>query len=149
MVYAERICKTRPLGPTSCIARARVPRRRMPVVLIAEDDAAIRKLICAVVRRQGVDVVAASDGVEAIVRAQEAPFDALLLDLMMPNQSGWAVMAHLTGRGSPRLAKTVVIPAASDREIGELPEQARVLRKPFDIRELVRTVRETVGMPLD
>ena len=119
----------------------------MPIVLVAEDDAAIRKLICAIVRKQGVDVVSASDGVEAIARAQEEPFDALLLDLMMPNQSGWAVMAQLTEAQSPLLSKTVVITAASDREIGELPEQMRVLRKPFDIRELVRTLRETVGIP--
>jgi CheY-like chemotaxis protein len=119
----------------------------MPVVLVAEDDAAIRKLICAVIKKQGVEVVSASDGVEAIARTQEAPFDALLLDLMMPNQSGWAVMAQLTQQGSPLLARTVVITAASDREIGDLPEQTRILRKPFDIRELVRALRETVGMP--
>ena len=121
----------------------------MPVVLVAEDDAAIRSLICAVVRRQGVEVVSASDGTEAIARAQEGPFDALLLDLMMPNQSGWAVMEQLTIAQSPLLAKTVVITAASDREIGHLPEHTRVLRKPFDLRELVRTLRETVGMPTD
>jgi len=119
----------------------------MPVVLVAEDDAAIRKLICAVVRRQGVEVVSASDGAEALARAQEAPFDALLLDLMMPNQSGWAVVRELREAHSPLLSKTVVITAASDREIGHLPEQTRVLRKPFDLRELVRTLRETVGMP--
>ena len=98
-------------------------------------------------RKQGVDVVSASDGAEAIARAQQEPFDALLLDLMMPNQSGWAVMAQLTEEQSPLLSKTVVITAASDREIGELPEQTRILRKTFDIRELVRTLRETVGMP--
>lgn len=119
----------------------------MPVVLVAEDDAAIRKLICAIVRRQGVDVVSASDGAEAMARARSEPFDALLLDLMMPNESGWDVMNQLTEQGSPLLSKTVVITAASDREIGALPEHARVIRKPFDIRELVRTVRETVGMP--
>src|SRR5882724_9946665 len=121
----------------------------MPVVLVAEDDVAIRKLICAIVRRQGVEVVSAADGAEALARAQAEPFDALLLDLMMPNQSGWTVMEQLTEAQSPLLAKTVVITAASDREIGHLPEQTRVLRKPFDIRELVRTVREAVGIPED
>jgi len=119
----------------------------MPVVLVAEDDDAIRKLICAIVRKQGVDVVSAADGAEAIARAQQEPFDALLLDLMMPNQSGWAVMAQLNEEQSPLLSRTVVITAASDREIGDLPEQTRILRKPFDLRELVRTLRETVGMP--
>ena len=94
-----------------------------------------------------MEVVSASDGAEAIARAQESPFDALLLDLMMPNQSGWAVMEQLTVERSPLLAKTVVITAASEREIGHLPDQARVLRKPFDLRELVRALRETVGMP--
>ena len=84
----------------------------MPVVLVAEDDAAIRKLICAIVRKQGVDVVSASDGAEAIARAQAEPFDALLLDLMMPNESGWAVMAQLIAQQSPLLSKTVVITAA-------------------------------------
>lgn len=121
----------------------------MPVVLVAEDDAAIRKLLCAVVRKQGVDVVSAADGAEAIARTQEGAFDALLLDLMMPNQSGWAVMERLSADQSPLLARTVVITAASDREIGHLPEQTRVLRKPFDLRELVRALREAVGMPAD
>ncbi len=121
----------------------------MPVVLVAEDDVAIQKLICAIVRRQGVEVVSASDGAEALARTQEGSFDALLLDLMMPNQSGWAVMEQLTVAQSPLLSKTVIITAASDREIGRLPEQTRVLRKPFDLRELVRTLRETVGMPAD
>lgn len=119
----------------------------MPVVLVAEDDIAIRKLICAVVRRHGVEVVSASDGDEVLARAQESPFDALLLDLMMPNRSGWSVMEQLSQTRSPLLAKTVVITAASDREIGHLPDETRVLRKPFDLRELVRAVRETVGMP--
>src|SRR5689334_9942616 len=119
----------------------------MPVVLVAEDDAAIRKLICAIVRKQGVEVVSASDGAEAIAHVQSGPFDALLLDLMMPNESGWDVMQHLTELRSPLLSKTVVITAASDREIGQLPEHARVIRKPFDLRELVKTLRETVGMP--
>lgn len=121
----------------------------MPVVLVAEDDVAIRKLICAVVRRQGVEVVSASDGAEALEMAQQGPFDALLLDLMMPNLSGWTVVEKLNLEQSPLLSKTVVITAASDREIGQLPEQTRVLRKPFDVRELVRTVREAVGMPPD
>ena len=121
----------------------------MPVVLVAEDDAAIRKLICAIVRKQGVEVVSASDGAETLARAQAEPFDALLLDLMMPNESGWDVMQQLTALQSPLLSKTVVITAASDREIGKLPEQARVIRKPFDIRELVRTLREMVGMPAE
>ena len=118
----------------------------MPVVLVAEDDAAIRKLICAIVRKQGVEVVSAADGAEALAHARSEPFDALLLDLMMPNENGWEVMQQLTAQHSPLLAKTVVITAASDREIGKLPEHARVIRKPFDIRELVRTLRETVGL---
>lgn len=119
----------------------------MPVVLVAEDDLAIRKLICAVVQRHGVEVVSASDGEEVLARTKEGSFDALLLDLMMPNRSGWSVMEQLSLVKSPLLAKTVVITAASDREIGDLPSETRILRKPFDLRELVRTVRETVGMP--
>jgi hypothetical protein len=56
-------------------------------------------------------------------------------------------MEQLTVEKSPLLSKTVVITAASEREIGHLPDETRVLRKPFDLRELVRTLRETVGMP--
>src|SRR5205809_6777735 len=97
-----------------CIYVARDRGIEMPVVLVAEDDAAIRKLICAVVRKQGVDVVSASDGAETLARAQEGSYDALLLDLMMPNQSGWAVVEQLSVWKSPLLARTVGITAASD-----------------------------------
>jgi DNA-binding response OmpR family regulator len=115
-------------------------------VLIAEDDPAIRRLLTAVLKKQGIASVAVEDGRQALERAANGTFDALLLDLMMPNLSGWTVLEQLTLRGSPLAKKVVVITAAGDADVQRLPPGTRVLRKPFDLDLVVATVRAVLGL---
>ena len=58
-------------------------------VLVAEDDAAVREITTLFLERAGYDVLAVSDGVEAIAAARiSPPFDLLVTDIVMPNMSG-------------------------------------------------------------
>jgi CheY-like chemotaxis protein len=56
----------------------------VPRALIAEDDPAIRGLLAITLRRRRIDTVLAANGKEAIEGLQHGPWDALVLDLMMP-----------------------------------------------------------------
>ena len=62
-------------------------------ILLAEDDKALSALMQDFFRAAGVAVTPAYDGEQALVLAQEQPFDLLVLDVMMPHLHGLEVFA--------------------------------------------------------
>ncbi|HEX2601173.1 MAG TPA: sigma-54 dependent transcriptional regulator [Gemmatimonadaceae bacterium] len=68
----------------------------MPIVLIADDEANIRRMVGALLTGEGHEVVETPNGVEAIARVREGEPDAALVDLMMPGElDGMATLARL------------------------------------------------------
>ncbi len=59
-----------------------------PRILLAEDDAAMRRLLEVVLKRGGYEVVAAEDGLQAMQAAGTQKFDLAIIDAIMPNLSG-------------------------------------------------------------
>jgi CheY-like chemotaxis protein len=59
-----------------------------PRILLAEDDAAMRRLLEVVLKRAGYEVVAAEDGLQAMQAAGTQQFDLAVIDAIMPNLSG-------------------------------------------------------------
>src|SRR4051812_10227304 len=81
------------------------PRKR---VLIADDDWSIRQLVTTIIRREGLEVDAACDGMDAIERLEEGnDYSVILLDLMMPRADGFVVIDWL--KKNPRRHKPVVL----------------------------------------
>ena len=115
-------------------------------VLVAEDDAAIRKLLVRVFAREGFDVDAASNGREAIDLIGKTFYDGVVLDLMMPDISGFDVLRWIRTERPEIAKKLIVITAASDRETRHIRagEVCAVLRKPFDLGEVTATLRTCV-----
>ena len=62
-----------------------------PIVLVVDDDSAVRELICAFVRGAGYDAIAAESAQEAleVASASFGPIDALVVDLVMPDSDGF------------------------------------------------------------
>src|SRR6266567_3902068 len=119
----------------------------MPRILIAEDDSAIRQLLITVLQRHGFTVETASDGTETLRAIAQRQFDLLLLDLMMPTLSGWNVIEELDRLQHPLGRAIVIITAASDKDVEALSGRFPLLRKPFDLIELLATVRRLTGEP--
>ncbi|MGE5544060.1 MAG: response regulator, partial [Bacillota bacterium] len=63
-------------------------------VLIAEDDSKIINLIRMYLEREGISVVCAANGREAVQRFEEEAPDLLILDIMMPEMDGLEVLKH-------------------------------------------------------
>ncbi len=103
-------------------------------VLVVDDEAAIRALVAKIVERAGLPVDSARDGAEAIEKLEANSYAVLVVDLMMPNVDGFAVVEHLKERGGPRPA-IIVITAGDTAAIRRLDGSLvhSVLRKPFDI----------------
>ena len=103
-------------------------------VLVVDDEPAIRALVTKIVERAGHPVDSARDGAEAIARLDVENYAVLVLDLMMPNVDGYALIAHLKARGGVRPA-IIVISAGDTASLRRLDGSMvhSILRKPFDI----------------
>src|SRR5262245_3243048 len=86
------------------MTRSRKPNK---TVLIADDDLEILNLTRSLMRRRGFDVIEASDGDEAMRQVLENRPDLVILDVMMPGQSGWEVCRSI--RETESLKETGVI----------------------------------------
>ena len=119
----------------------------MARVLVAEDDAEVRALIGAVLRRAGHTVEFAADGRETIESIGEIDFDVVLLDLMMPVASGFEVLAWMH-RAKPGMAKrsVIVVTAMAEKDLHNLGDGRvfAILRKPFDINDLQAKIAEAL-----
>jgi len=112
-------------------------------VLVAEDDSAIRNLLLRVLGRAGFDIEAVTNGRDAIAHLTVQPYDAVVLDLMMPEASGFEVLAWIRREKREVGKKLVVVTAAADRDTRQIAEGDvfAIIRKPFDIADLVTCVR--------
>jgi DNA-binding response OmpR family regulator len=111
-------------------------------VLIAEDDTAMRAGLAEILEGEGYDVHAAADGAAALDRWRSDRADFVLLDIMMPQRSGYDVCREIrrTDRDVPIMflsAKTDEIDKVLGLELGA----DDFIMKPFGMRELVARVR--------
>ncbi|MGH2710989.1 MAG: GGDEF domain-containing response regulator [Actinomycetota bacterium] len=117
------------------------------VLLVVDDDPDIARFIEVNLRTHGFEVHLASDGVEALERAQEIRPDLVLVDVMMPRMDGFQVVDHL--RSDPRTANTSIImltakALTADKVLGITAGADDYIIKPFDPVELVARVKGTL-----
>ncbi|MEX1173073.1 MAG: response regulator [Chloroflexota bacterium] len=124
----------------------------MPTVLIVDDEQHIRLLIEQTLEEledDGVELLTATNGEEALdVVANQHP-DLVFLDVMMPKKNGFEVAAAI--KGDPATAGTTVIlltakGQAYDREQGLATGADQYLTKPFDPDDLLRRARTALGL---
>jgi CheY-like chemotaxis protein len=113
--------------------------RREGVILIVDDDEAIREALQLALETQGYETAVATQGEEALAWLGEHPSPGLvLLDLMMPRMDGWAVIDEL--RQSDRLFQLpIVVITAFGRDLGSAASLP-LLRKPIELNDLMTTV---------
>jgi two-component system response regulator MprA len=111
-------------------------------ILIAEDDAAVRRSVERALKFEGYEVMTAEDGDEALIQAASEPPDAIVLDIMMPKKDGMEVCRRLRAAGdsTPILMLTARHELA-DRVAGLDAGADDYLVKPFALEELLARVR--------
>ena len=101
-----------------------------------------------VLRREAFEVDCARDGFEAIEKISKNDYSTILLDLMMPRVDGVGVLRYLEN-SDPALAPSVILMTAaadSATEAAQAGPVVALLRKPFDISELVAHVRQSENL---
>jgi two-component system, OmpR family, KDP operon response regulator KdpE len=113
-------------------------------ILVADDEAPMRKYISSNLKVRGYDVIMAADGIEALKLASEHPLDLVLLDIGMPGPDGTQVLAAL--RRETHVP--VIIVSARGREHDKVQAldlgADDYLTKPFGVDELLARVRATL-----
>ncbi|MEP5938725.1 MAG: response regulator [Erythrobacter sp.] len=109
-------------------------------ILLAEDEEAMRTYLERALVKAGYDVVAVDRGTEAVPLLKEQEFDLLLSDIVMPEMDG-IELAQKCAELSPRTKVMFItgFAAVSLRASREQPH-AKVLSKPFHLRDLVLEV---------
>lgn len=118
----------------------------MARILLAEDDLEMRRFLAQALRRAGHDVSAAEDGETAASALEQQSFDLLLADVVMPGLDG-VELAKRAARVAPGL-KIVFITgfaAVALNPDSQAPKDAKVLSKPFHLRDLVREVEKLLA----
>jgi len=112
----------------------------MARILLAEDDDAMRTFLSNALGRGGHEVTAVGDGIAAIQQVNEASFDLLIADIVMPGMDG-IELARRAMRGFPELKVLFITGfAAVAMSAREEMTDAKVLSKPFHLRDLVDQV---------
>ena len=113
-------------------------------ILVVDDDAPVRGVTAAALRRQGYRVIEAESGAGAIgrSRAEAGRIHLLVTDVVMPGMTGPALAAHLAAeRPDMRVLFVSGYAEGSITEHGVLPDGLTLLQKPYDIGELAQRVR--------
>jgi two-component system, OmpR family, response regulator MprA len=113
-------------------------------ILLVEDEAAIAELLRRVLVRADYSVRVAADGRQALAALDADRPAAMLLDLILPDMSGFAVLEHMQQH---QISVPIIIITANPLHYHSLhhPGIVQVLFKPFRIEELLDAVRSIVG----
>jgi PAS domain S-box-containing protein len=115
-------------------------------VLVVDDEEDVRVLVADIIREGGFEVETASGGAEALGLAKGRKFDVLVTDLGMPGMSGWEV-ARSCREQEPDISVILLTGWGATIDAGEAERAGvdRVLKKPFDMKELLRAVHELMA----
>ena len=119
-------------------------------ILAIDDNEDILKLLDTIITSKGYNFTQAVNGKEGIKLIEEQHFDAILLDLAMPEFSGMDVVESLKKSNILKDQKIIIFTASSatDKEIGELLQNEGVsfcVRKPVDIKFLIKKIEDMVN----
>jgi CheY-like chemotaxis protein len=116
-------------------------------VLVAEDEPAVRRTLCATLAALGYRVLSAADGEEAlaVARAHAGELRALVTDVRMPRLGGPDLCARLRAE-RPGLATVFVTGHAGDAVARGVARDATVLHKPFTPRELADALQAALDL---
>jgi len=117
-------------------------------ILNVNDDAATRYLMSRYLRATGFEIVEAASGTEALARARSGGIDAVVLDVKLPDMTGYAVAREL--RADPATAAIPIVHASAtytslDRRVAGLESGADAyLQQPVDRDELAAVLRALI-----
>jgi twitching motility two-component system response regulator PilH len=117
----------------------------MSTILVVEDNRTYQEMISELLKENGMDVVTASDGIEAMEKVKTVIPDLVVLDVVMPRMNGYEVCREL--KGDPRTQSVLIVMCSTkdqefDRHWASKQGADAYVTKPFRPQELVATIKQ-------
>ena len=111
-------------------------------ILLAEDDEAMRTYLARALEKAGYSVVSVGSGVEAMPFIRTEIFDLLLSDIVMPEMDGIELSRRCTEISPTTKVMFITGFAAVSMRANQAAPEARMLSKPFHLRDLVAEIEK-------
>ena len=126
------------------IAEASSNTRRIPTVYFIDDSATMREVIKIAFRKENISVVTCGDAASAMAQFDQNPPDAVITDVIMPDQDGYSVCSQIKqherfGRTPVILMSGVVNKSVADKAVSVGADE--LIRKPFQPQDLIARVK--------
>ena len=118
----------------------------MAKIILAEDDGDMRRFLARALQNAGYEVISFDNGLSAYQRLREEPFELLLTDIVMPEMDG-IELARRAAELDPDIKIMFItgFAAVALNPDSSAPKHAKVLSKPFHLRELVSEVQKVLA----
>jgi len=126
------------------LAAGRIRAEQPPWLLVVDDERDLCRILEAMLLEDGYRVVSAGMGAEALALAQKQSFDLIILDLLLPDLDGFAVLGALRARPATALTPIILLSArdsAAEKVRGLQLGADDYVTKPFSVAELLARVR--------
>jgi DNA-binding response OmpR family regulator len=118
-------------------------------ILHVEDDEDTSNMVRMLLKTRGYDVLSAFNGAEGLKLLAENPVDLVLLDVMLPDTSGWDIFGKIKKNPENKDLKVAflsVIPVSEERfAVFQKSGVSDYITKPFDNEDLLRRVKTMLG----
>ena len=127
--------------PSKLISTTEKPAR---TVLVVEDDRMAADIITLYLTNAGYNVIVATDGEEAIKKANEFQPFLITLDIMLPKKDGWDVLSELKNSRDTANIPVIIISIVDNKGLGYSLGAAEYLIKPIDRNKLIDSVNACI-----
>jgi two-component system, cell cycle sensor histidine kinase and response regulator CckA len=138
-------CNDLPAHPTSALKPVAPEAGKGEIILVVEDEIAVRELACVALRKRGYRVLDAANGPDAIEVWKNSPaqIDLLLTDMVMPNGMSGGELANDLVKRHPKLKIIYTSGYSSEilKQDSLLAQGINFLPKPYDLPELLKAIR--------
>lgn len=110
-------------------------------ILIVDDEQEIASIVRSYLEKEGYQVILASDGKSALMQVERQSPDLVILDLMLPEISGWDVCRAIRRKSNLPVIMVTARDEVADRIVGLELGADDYVNKPFDPKELVSRVK--------
>lgn len=135
--------ETMPMPPL-----AETPVKQAPTIYFIDDSATMREVIKIAFRRENFNVITCADAASAMAQFEQNPPDAVITDVIMPDQDGYSVCSQIKEHAQFSATPVILMSGVVNKSVADKAVAVRadeLIRKPFQPQELISRVKSLLG----
>ncbi len=120
------------------------PVKQVPTVYFIDDSATMREVIKIAFRRENFNVITCADAASAIAQFEQNPPDAVITDVIMPDQDGYSVCSQIKEHAQFSATPVILMSGVVNKSVADKAVAVKadeLIRKPFQPQELISRVK--------